>query len=97
MKYILKRVVSPEYLPGWEIEACSPFEISEAVATATVLFRKTAEALSSFFGHAELAGWEMKNLRYDTEFPAEFKQGDIVYFIFCPQSNTFQFWKGQKN
>lgn len=96
MKYILKRVVSPEYLPGWAVEPCSPFELSEAVSNGSILFRKTAKALSDFFGHAGLAGWEIENLRYDTEFPAEFKPGDIMYFIFCPCPGTFQFWKGQK-
>lgn len=96
MQYILKRVVSPEYLPGWAVEPCSPFEISGAVTNSVVLFRKTAEALVSFFSHAGLAGWTMENLDYDTELPAEFKPGDIVFFVFCPHPNTFQFWKGQK-
>lgn len=96
MQYILKRQVSPEYLPGWAVEPCSPFEVSGAVTNSIILCYKTAEALSNFFSHAGLAGWEISNLRFTTEFPAEFKPGDVMYFIFCPSPNTFQFWKGQK-
>ena len=96
MQYILKRQVSPEHLQGWHVEPCSPFEVSGAVANSTILAWKTAEALSDFFGHAGLAGWTRETLNYNTEFPAEFKPGDIVYFIFCSKPNTFQFWKGQK-
>lgn len=94
-RYILKRTISPEYLPGWDIEPCSPFEIAEAVATATVLFQKTAQALSSFFSHAGLAGWGLKNLHYSSELP-EFELGDVVFFVYCPYPETFQFWKGTK-
>lgn len=97
MQYILKRTVSPEHLKGWKIEPCFLFEVLGAVANLVILFWKTAEALADFFGHAGLAGWTAETLNYNTEFPAEFKQGDIVYFIFCPQHDTFQFWKGQKN
>lgn len=96
MKYILKKTVSPEHLQGWAVEPCSPFEVSEAVANATVLFHKTAQALSDFFSHFGLTGWEIENLPYRSDFP-EFEPEDIVYFVFCPNSNTFQFWKGTKN
>ena len=106
MQYILKRTVSPEHLQGWKIEPCSPFEVSGAVMSgATILCWKTAEALTDFFGHAREALADFfghpenpaETLNYDTEFPAEFKPGDIVFFIFCPRPGTFQFWKGQKN
>jgi len=94
-RYILKRTVSPEYLPGWGIEPCSPFEVSEAVSSGVILFHKTAQALSDFFSHAGLAGWEIENLRYSSEFP-EFELGDVVFFVYCPYPGTFQFWKGTK-
>lgn len=97
MQYILKRTVSPEHLQGWKVEACSQFEVSGAIANSTILFWKTAEALADFFGHPENPAWTAEILNYDTEFPAEFKPGDVVYFIFCPSPGTFQFWKGQKN
>lgn len=96
MKYILKSTVSPEYLPGWSVEPCSPFEVSDAVSSSTILLWKTAQALSDFFDHFGLAGWSVENLKYTVEFP-EFEPEDIVYFVFCPNSNTFQFWKGQKD
>lgn len=96
MKYILKRRVSPEHLQGWHIEPCSPFEISEVVSEAVILFWKTAESLSDFFSHAGLAGWTLETLNYKAEFPDDFKPEDVVYFIYCPTPYTFQFWKGQK-
>lgn len=97
MQYILKRTISPEHLQGWTVEPCSPFEVSGAVMEgAVILFWKTAEALADFFGHPENPAWTAETLNYNTEFPAEFKPGDIVFFIFCPRPGTFQFWKGQK-
>ena len=94
-RYILKRRVSPEYLPGWAVESSSPFEVGEAVTSSTILYQKTAQALSAFFSHAGLTGWELENLHYSEDFP-EFELGDVVFFVYCPYPGTFQFWKGTK-
>lgn len=96
--YICVRHTTPTPL-GYTCEPCSPWELSSVASSAIILNRQTAQALSSFFSHAGLEGWELENLKWledDDSFPG-IKLGDIVYFIFQPMKNTFQFWKGVKN
>lgn len=98
MKYICVRRVTP-YPCGYTCEPCSPFELSSIIADAVILNGATAQALSDFFSHAGLEGWERENLPYqdgdeNLPFPG-IQSGDTVYFIFR-QNNTFQFWKGIK-
>lgn len=93
MQYIRKSRVYPPNMLNWEVEPCSPFEILEAVNNrAQILLWPTSEALGDFFLRM---GWNPDSfLNYTNEMPDDIEPEDIFYFIFCPNPETFQFWKG---